>query len=99
MSETRAQPVRPTKERPAKGGVIENPAERGERDKPYTIVEGIHDELFMGGLISKPAWEAGNVFREVYERANGSGCAAASFERGVDGSHRDVSERQAQAKL
>jgi hypothetical protein len=82
----------------AKGGVIEAAEGRGERPKPWHTFEAVQDGLLAGSLITKRAWEAGNLFRETYECANGSGVHAAGTNR-VDGLSHEVAEHTAQAKL
>lgn len=98
MTEPKAAPTRPTPERMAQGGVIENPEVRGERPKPWHTFEAVQDGLLAAGLITKRGWEAATLFRETYERANGSGVHAAGVNR-VDGLSHDIADHQAQAKL
>lgn len=97
-AETKAAPTRPTPERMAKGDIVQNPETRGERPKPWHTFEAVQDGLLAGGLISKRAWEAANLFRETYERSAGSGMRAAGTGR-VDGMNHDIGEHTAQAKL
>lgn len=98
MSETKAAPVRPTAERMAQGGVIPNEADMG-RPKPWSTFESIQDQLLAETAISLDGFHAANKFMEMHRAANGSGMAGQNWRASVDGSTRDISERQAQAKL
>jgi hypothetical protein len=94
-----AAPIRPTPERIAQGGIVQNPEDRGGRPKPWHSFEAPHDGLLAASLISKQAWEAGSKFREAYETLCGTGVRAGSWERGVDGRRTDFTDRQHQASL
>lgn len=85
MTETKASPVRPTAERIAQGGVIENPEERGGKPKPWWTFESPHDGLLAAGMITKQAWEAADKFKKAWTVAQGTGCSAGSMEPRVDG--------------
>jgi len=98
-AEPKAAPVRPTAERIAQGGVIENPEVRGERPKPWWTFESPHDGLLAAGLISKEAWEGAQDFQQTYMIANGSGVGAAGLEPAVNGSKKSITEAAANAKL
>lgn len=97
-AERRSAPIRPTPERIAKGGVIENPEARGEKPKPWWTFESPHDGLLAAGLISKQAWQAGEDFKRTWYLACGSGVAGGSVGTKVDGATADIGRAQSDAK-